>query len=127
MKKYYLQDTAEEVKIGDMIVLDLTEDMSNGKVKHHHMECKFIPPVIPLLIEQGIIEVQEVKEKKMAPANEIATKENLDKLMTQLKDLQDRANALTKMVATMSLAIAHNASPVNSPKPHKDAKKAGRK
>lgn len=127
MKKYYLQDTAEEVKIGDMIVLDLTEDMPNGKVKHHHMECKFIPPIIPLLVEQGIIEVQEVKEKKMVPANEIATLENINKLMSQLKDLQNRAEALTKLVATMSLAIAHTAKPVNSPKPRRNAKKAGGK
>lgn len=129
MKKYYLQGTAEEVKIGDMIVLDLTEDMPKGKVKHHHMEVKFLPPLIPLLLEQGIIEVQEVKEKKKKETSK--TEDNfyiiLQKMIHINELLNKRMDALEELVAKLSLSLAYNPTPVNSPKPHRNAKKAGRK
>lgn len=129
MKKYYLQDTAEELKIGDMIVLDLTEDMSNGKIKHHHMEVKFIPQLIPLLLEQGIIEVKEVKkDKKKEPSK---SEDNLYILLQKMihtnELLNKRMDTLEKLVAKLSLSLAYNPTSVNSPKPRRNAKKAGRK
>lgn len=129
MKKYYLQDTAEELKIGDMIVLDLTEDMSNGKIKHHHMEVKFIPQLIPLLLEQGIIEVKEVKkDKKKEPSKSEDNLYILFQKMIHINELLNkRMDTLEKLVAKLSLSLAYNPTSVNSPKPRRNAKKAGRK
>ena len=131
MKKYYLQGTAEELKIGDMIELDLTKDLPSGKVVHQHFECKFIPELIPLLIEEGVIEVQEIKEKK--PKKQDTHKENgsvLDMIKTLAQQnikLASRINALEQMMKEISLNVAHSASPVNEPKPRRNARKTGRK
>lgn len=126
MKKYFMQGTAEEVKTGDMIELDLTEDLPNGHVKHHHLECKFIPQLIPLLLKSGVIEVQEVKEKKSAQ-KDMKILKMIDDLADANLTLISRIEALEKMVKELSLLVAY--SPVDSTKskPHGNAKKAGRK
>lgn len=59
-----MQETAEELKFGDMIVLDLSRDMENGHTKHYHLECKFIPELVPILLEEGVIVEKEVKDEK---------------------------------------------------------------
>lgn len=64
MKKYFMKGTEDEVQFGDMIELDLTEDMENGHVRHHHLDCKFIPDLVPLLLEQDIIEEVEDEEEE---------------------------------------------------------------
>lgn len=132
MKKYYLQGTAEELEIGDMIELDLTKDLPNGKVRHHHLECKFIPELIPLLIEEGVIEVQEVKEKKSkkqeVPKEDSSTALNMIKQLAQQNmKLASRVDALEQMVKKLSLLIAYNTKPTNGNKPQRNAKKASRK
>ena len=63
MKKYFMQETAEELKFGDMIVLDLSKEMENGHTKHHHLECKFIPELVPILLEEGVIKEEEVEDE----------------------------------------------------------------
>lgn len=126
MKKYYLQGTAEEVKIGDMIVLDLSEDMPNGKVKHHHLECKFIPQIIPLLLKEGVLEAKNVNEKKQKPSESCDTAANMIRsLINDNKTLKSRVDALEKLVKEIGLLVAYNPS-VNSPKSRRNAKKAGR-
>lgn len=132
MKKYYLQGTAEELEIGDMIELDLTKDLPNGKVKHHHLECKFIPELIPLLIEEGVIEVQEVKEEKSKEQETIGKKHStaLDMIRTlaqQNMKLASRIDALEQMMKKLSLLIAYNTKPTNGNTPQRNAKKASRK
>lgn len=62
MKKYFMKGTDDELNIGDMIELDLTKDLPNGKVRHHHLECKFIPDLIPTLLESGVIEEEDEEE-----------------------------------------------------------------
>lgn len=63
MKKYFLKDSNEELKFGDIIELDFTKDMKNGNTHHHHLECKFIPNLIPLLLKQEVIVEKEVEDK----------------------------------------------------------------
>jgi hypothetical protein len=65
MKKFFMKGTEDELQFGDLIELDLTKDMPNGKVKHHHLDCKFIPELIPLLLDAEVIDaVDEEEEKK---------------------------------------------------------------
>lgn len=126
MKKYYLQDTAEELKIGDMIQLDFTEDKPNSHVKVYSMEVKFIPPLIPLLIEQGVVCVKEVKEKK--PSQPCTTASDIIKgLIGKTQALEERVESLTQMVKEMILLLAYTPNPpINKPKHKKNASKAGR-
>ncbi len=69
MKKYFMKGTDDEVQFGDMIELDLTKDMENGHVQHHHLECKFVPDLVPLLLEDGIIDVVEDEEEEEGNEN----------------------------------------------------------
>lgn len=59
MKKYFMCETGNEVKFGDRIELDLTEDLENGNMVHRHLDCKFHPMLVELLEEEGIIEEEE--------------------------------------------------------------------
>lgn len=63
MKKYFMKDSNEELKFGDIIELDFTKDTEDGHTRHHHLECKFIPDLIPLLLKQEIIVEKEVEDK----------------------------------------------------------------
>ena len=112
-----MQGTAEELKFGDMIVLDLTKDLSNGKVQHHHFDCKFIPELVPILLEEGIIEEQEVKEKK---------EETLDFLdnCSMMKDLIKANQNLEHRVYNLEKAVAALQNKVMNLKYHKNARKS---
>lgn len=132
MKKYFMQGTAEELKFGDMIVLDLSEDLKNGNVKHHHLECRFIPQIVPLLVEEGVIEVKDVKKTKDNPKTKQKpldfTDDNcsmVDELVKANQNLKHRVYDLEKMVADLSDIVYTLAkSVVYKHKPHKNAKKS---
>ena len=64
MKKFFMKGTEDELQFGDLIELDLTKDMPNGKVKHHHLDCKFIPELIPLLLDAEVIDAVDEEEEK---------------------------------------------------------------
>lgn len=64
MKKYFMNESREELTFGDQLVLDLTEDMKNGHVKHQHLDCKFIPELIPLLLESGVIKEEVIDDEE---------------------------------------------------------------
>lgn len=59
MKKYFMAGTDDELQFGDVIELDFVREMKNGKVKHQHMEVKFIPELVDVLIENEVIEEKE--------------------------------------------------------------------
>lgn len=93
MKKFYLVGTDESLEFGDFLELDLTKENKKGKEICEHIECKFIPELVPLLIEEGIIEEREVKkEKKLTPYEE---------LLRDNAVLTERIEALEKAVASL--------------------------
>ena len=124
MKKYFMQGTAEELKFGDMIVLDLTEDMPNGKVKHHHLECKFVPELVDTLLDEGVIDVEEVEtkeEKEGENTLDFQDEENcpmIDELIAANQNLEHRVYSLEKEVKDLKVFIS------DLKKRHKNAKKA---
>lgn len=59
MKKYFMKETSEEVKFGDTIVLEFTKNVK-GRTIHHCYECRFIPELVPVLLENDIIEEKEI-------------------------------------------------------------------
>lgn len=107
MKKYFMKDSGEEVKFGDMIELDFTKDTEDGHTCHHHLECKFIPGLIPLLLEKNIIEEKELKEDKdentETSDNEDCEIANmilsiLETFALKFKQMDDKINTLNKIV-----------------------------
>ncbi len=122
MKKYFLQETAEELEFGDMIVLDLSHDMENGHTKHHHLECKFMPELVPILLEEGIIEEKEVKEEK--PLDFQDDSPMIDELLKANQNLEKRVYTLEKAVIKLREMVASFAV---KPKPFENARKQNRK
>nr|DAE12439.1 MAG TPA: Intermediate conductance calcium-activated potassium channel-helix bundle, copper, MEMBRANE PROTEIN [CrAss-like virus sp. ctjK323] len=115
MKKYFLQETAEELEFGDMIVLDLSHDMENGHTKHHHLECKFMPELVPILLEEDIIEEKEVEEEKPLdfqdddtpyPLMEEVIKAN-EELELRVDKLEKTVIKLREMVASLTVKSAY--------------------
>ena len=118
MKKYFMKGTEDELQFGDLIELDLTKDMPNGKVKHHHLDCKFIPELIPLLLDAEVIDaVDEEEEKKetldfqeecplfedVLKANE-ALEMKVEKLEAAVDVLKESIANLIKKVSKKSVA-----------------------
>lgn len=122
MKKYFLQETAEELEFGDMIVLDLSHDMENGHTKHHHLECKFIPELVPILLEEGIIEEKEVKEEKPLDFQDDSLM--IEKILKANQNLEKRVYTLEKAVIKLREMVASFAG---KPKPYENARKQNRK
>lgn len=107
MKMYFMKNSGEELKFGDMIELDFTKDTEDGHICHHHLECKFIPDLIPLLLEKDIIEEKELKEDEKenteTPDNEdceIAQiiLSTLETFTLKFKQIDDKINTLNKVV-----------------------------
>ena len=109
-----MQETAEELEFGDMIVLDLSEDMKNGHTKHHHLECKFMPELVPILLEEGIIEEKEVEEEKPLDFQDDDTPCSLmeevikanEKLELRVDKLEKTVIKLREMVASLAVKSA---------------------
>ena len=59
MKKYVLKDTNEVVDFGDIIELVLIKSNPDGTDKHKVKMVKFSEELIPLLLEEGILDVQD--------------------------------------------------------------------
>lgn len=103
MKKYFMKNTEDEIQFGDMIELDFTRDTECGVV-HHHMECRFLPELIPILLEDEAIEEREVEDEEsnsedcpvveeLIKANE-ALELRIDQLEGELKNLREALKSL---------------------------------
>ena len=95
MKKYVLKDTNEVVDFGDIIELVLIKSNPDGTDKHKVKMVKFSEELIPLLLEEGILDVQddedtneELKKKPLIDfSKDDDTKE--DKENEDLEDSED--------------------------------------
>ncbi len=111
MKKYFMQGTADELEFGDQIMLDLTKDMPNGKVQHHHLDCKFVPELVEMLLEDGIIEEHEVEDEDNGlekPLDEGCPM--MDELVKANQNLEHRVYDLEKEIDKLK-AIVTNFKP----------------
>lgn len=118
MKKYFMKGTDNELQFGDMIELDLSKDLPDGHTKHHHLECKFLPELVPLLLEDDIIEVIEDEEEKPLDFQD-EDRVMMSELLKNNLNLEQRVYKLEKEVKNLKSIIVKFTS-----KPSKDAKKA---
>lgn len=124
-----MQETAEELEFGDIIVLDLSHDMEDGHTKHHHLECKFMPELVPILLEEGIIKEEEVKEDKPLDFQDDDTPCSLmeevikanEKLELRVDKLEKAVIKLREMIASLAVKSAAKS------KSYKNARKQNRK
>ena len=104
-----MKGTEDEIQFGDELELDLTKEMENGHTKHHHLECKFIPELIPLLLENDIIEVQECDDEPEDEGPLNFSFDDYEELLSQLIDcyqeLNDNVNALIEEVKELKNAV----------------------
>lgn len=115
MKKYFMKGTDDVLEFGDMIELDLTKDLPNGKVNHHHFECKFLPELVDLLLEEEVIEEVEVDNEE--PTDTENSCPMMDELVKANQNLEHRVYDLEKEVKELKIIILNL-------KPHKNAKKS---
>lgn len=107
-----MKDSGEELKFGDMIELDFTKDTSDGHTCHHHLECKFIPGLIPMLLEQGIIEEKEFENKNNDTPDDNCLEtaqmimSTLETIANKVKQMDDKITDLNKIVKKLQ----HNAT-----------------
>ena len=110
MKKYYFKENGKELKFGDMLEVDLSEDLPNGKTHYHHLECKFHPSLADLLLDAGIIEVKEEgssKEKEGDMLNTILERiigaliRAQEETLKYLEEVENRLTDLEEAVAEL--------------------------
>ncbi len=111
MKKYFMKGTDDVLEFGDMIELDLTKDLPNGKVNHHHFDCKFIPELVDMLLESDIIEEVESEEGEDALdfAEECPLMQDIleanEELENKVENLESTVAKLEKTVASLKKTI----------------------
>ena len=107
MKKYYFKENGKEVKFGDMLEIDLSKDLPNGKTHYHHMECKFHPMLVDMFLEAGIIEEKEVKgNTQECEDEEMNHYVLLDKVCNSLQDIMEYIEEFDERLTDLEEAIA---------------------
>jgi hypothetical protein len=84
-----MSGTEDEVRFGDKIQVDLTKE-EDGRTIHHHLDCKFLPEIVELLLENGVIEEGDTEEKDGYDEYDgrlAAVEEKVEKLSDVIKKL----------------------------------------
>lgn len=102
MKKYFLKETGEQVKIGDIIVLNFEgTNKKRGKI-NAHLEVKATPLMLSLLIDEGIIEERDLEEEVKGikfNVEELKKHVGKSKIEDKLNELDERLTELEGIVA----------------------------
>ena len=116
MKQYFIQETNKEIQFGDTLDLTLEKRLYGIVTEVRHLTCKFIPELVPLLLEEGIIIEKEVKDEKTdtesGSENEfdatfMTTFFNLmDCMMETFEDLELRVDKLEEKIKSLQKALA---------------------
>lgn len=133
MKKYFMKGTEDELQFGDMIELNLVKEEDGRKV-HSPLECKFIPELIDMLLENDVIEVveDEEEEEDLEFADDddsliddiLEDIENIEKRLDVLEENNKRANKILDKIYEKVESMIEAMKPV---KPKDNAKKQSTK
>ena len=104
-----MTDTNDELHFGDHIEVDLTKEMEDGHIKHHHIDCVFCPELVDMLLDAGIIEVEEDEDKKpftIKIEDDLDEDDYIDKvlkvLVTQIEILNTKVSKLESVVQELN-------------------------
>ena len=101
--RYFWKSSDEELFIGDRVELDLSKELENGHTLHTHMDCKFIPELIPILLEKDLIRVEEGDKEE--DIEEDALEETLAIIIDNQDTLEHRVEELEKTVEELGTTI----------------------
>lgn len=109
MKKYFVKGIDEPVEFGDAIGFDIVKEV-DGKSETKHVQVTFTPEIVPLLLEEGVIEEKEETIDFTDDASEETTVEEcLDKLAgfadeayDEIENLHEKVNKLEKAVKLLT-------------------------
>lgn len=76
MKQYFLKGMNEPLKFSDIIEFDFIKKGPDGQAITKHIQCQFFPGLIPLLLDEDVIEVKDVED-----APEKSKDENPDSIL----------------------------------------------
>ena len=133
MKKYFMKGTEDEIQFGDMVVVNLSKDMSDGHTQYQHFECRFLPDLVPLLMESDVIEEKEVEEEENTKAEEKADLEMKffvdlmhfnECIVRDHEDLELRVDKLENEIMKLKKAFFLNKMQNRKAQSGKNAKKA---
>lgn len=62
MKQYFLKGMNEPLKFSDIIEFDFVKKGPDGQAITKHIQCQFLPGLIPLLLDEDVIEVKDVED-----------------------------------------------------------------
>lgn len=102
MKKYFMKASGEEVQFGDMIAVDLTKDAKDGSIVHHHIECKFAPELVELLLDEDIIDEENVDEEEENDEGFIPVCELVEAIQKQTEEIRELKACLLKFMDTLN-------------------------
>lgn len=109
MEKFFMTDTNDELHFGDHIEVDLTKEMEDGHIKHHHIDCVFCPELVDMLLDAGIIEVEEDEDKEpftIKIEDDLDEDDYIDKvlkvLVTQIEILNTKVSKLESVVQELN-------------------------
>ena len=85
-----MKNTGEEIQFGEEVVLDFTKDTEHS-IKHHHLEVKFIPELVDLMLEYDIIEEKEINEHS---ENTMTIEETINALIEDFELLESKMERL---------------------------------
>lgn len=106
-----MKGTNDELKFGDEVELDFTrDDEKTGKTVHHHLEVKFIPSLIDLLVEKDIIDVKDIQEEgtlnfvedDLTEDSEYTPDDVIENIIESIEDIEKRLDNLEETVKTIS-------------------------
>ena len=88
-----MKGTEDELQFGDMIELNLVKEEDGHKV-HSHLECKFIPELIDMLLENDVIEV--VGDEEEEEGLEFADDDDclIDDILEDIENIEKRLDVL---------------------------------
>ena len=99
MEKYFIKDSHEEIEFGDIIGLSYEKDHLCGKEKAY-MEFEFIPELLDMLLDDGVVEVVKEEPKKEEKKDAVlAVMEEMTRLRDILEDVAKRVGHLEEAVA----------------------------
>lgn len=96
MKKYYMKETGNEVRLGDPIELDFVKTEDGKVVDEAHISGILTLSLVPLLLKKGLMEVRESEDEKKAGNKKPDTFQMMKKMYditTQLLDICKGLNA----------------------------------
>jgi len=103
MKKYYFKESGKELEFGDYIKLDLTKDTEDGHTRYHHIEGKFIPELVDVLLEEGVIEESEEEDEENTL--DFLDEDFINGILEANEELEKRVDTLEGEVKTIKLAL----------------------